>query len=158
MARCIDLESARAAFERAATDKREVFGNFFLARLLGLEIAYPGEACEVSFDAADFLFNPRGTLQGGILATALDVAMSHLMNHQAGPGATLEMKVQYLAAVPGGRVVCRAEALRRGGTWFLKAEARDAGGTLVAFATSTWKLLRTTESTLNSGGTGEAPK
>ena len=142
MARRIDQEKARAAFERAAAGTQEVFGDFFLARLLGFEIAYPGEACEVAFDAADFLFNPRGTLHGGILATALDVAMSHLMNHQAGPGATLETKIQYLAPVSGGRVVCRGEALRRGGTWFLRAEAHDAEGTLVAFATSTWKLLR----------------
>jgi uncharacterized protein (TIGR00369 family) len=143
MDRRIDQTKARAAFERAAAGTRETFGDFFLARLLGLEVTYPGEACEVAFDAADFLFNPQGTLHGGVLATALDIAMGHLLNRQAGgPGTTLEMKVQYLAPVRGGRVVCRGEALRRGGTWFLRAEARDAEGTLVAFATSTWKLLR----------------
>ena len=97
---------------------------------------------EVAFEAADFLFNPQGTLHGGVLATALDIAMGHLINRQAGPGTTLEMKVQYLAPVRGGRVVCRGEALRRGGTWFLRAEARDVEGALVAFATSTWRLLR----------------
>jgi uncharacterized protein (TIGR00369 family) len=140
--RIVDRTKARAAFERAAAGEREAFGDFFLARLLGLEITYPGEACEVSFDAADFLFNPQGTLHGGILATALDIAMGHLIHAQAGPGTTLEMKIQYLAPVRGGRVVCRGEALRRGGTWFLRAEARDPQGALVAFATSTWRLLR----------------
>ena len=142
MTRRIDPAKARAAFERAAAGTREGFGDFFLARLLGLEISYPGEACEVAFEAADFLSNPQGTLHGGVLATALDIAMGHLINRQAGPGTTLEMKVQYLAPVRGGRVVCRGEALRRGG--FLRAEARDAEGTLVAFATSTWRLLRKT--------------
>lgn len=140
--RRIDQAKARAAFERAAAGAREAFGDFFLARLLGLEVTYPGEACEVAFDVADFMFNPQGTLHGGILATALDIAMGHLINRHAGPGTTLEMKIQYLAPVRGGRVVCRGEALRRGGTWFLRAEARDAAGTLVAFATSTWKLLK----------------
>jgi uncharacterized protein (TIGR00369 family) len=140
--RRVDREKARTAFERATAGTREGFGDFFLARLLGLEISYPGEACEVTFDAADFLFNPQGTLHGGILATTLDIAMGHLINNQAGPGSTLEMKVQYLAPVRGGRVVCRGEALRRGGTWFLRAEARDAEGALIAFATSTWRLLR----------------
>jgi acyl-coenzyme A thioesterase PaaI-like protein len=53
------------------------------------------------------------------------------------------MKVQYLAPVRGGRVTCRGEALRRGGTWFLRAEARNEGGQLLAYATSTWKLLKT---------------
>jgi uncharacterized protein (TIGR00369 family) len=143
VSRSIDRAAARAAFDRAEAGTQERFGDFFLARLLGLEIRYPGEACEVAFDAADFLFNPQGTLHGGILATALDIAMGHLLNHHhGGPGTTLEMKVQYLAPVRGGRVTCRGEALRRGGTWFLRAEARDEAGTLVAFATSTWRLLK----------------
>ncbi len=142
MTRGIDQDKARAAFERAAAGTQETFGDFFLARLLGLEISYPGVACEVAFEAADFMFNPQGSLHGGILATALDIAMGHLINRQTGPGTTLEMKVQYLAPIRGGRVVCRGEALRRGGTWFLRAEARDAEGVLVAFATSTWKILR----------------
>jgi uncharacterized protein (TIGR00369 family) len=142
MTRGIDQDKARAAFERAAAGTQETFGDFFLARLLGLEISYPDEACEVAFEAADFMFNPQGSLHGGILATALDIAMGHLINRQTGPGTTLEMKVQYLAPVRGGRVVCRGEALCRGGTWFLRAEARDAEGVLVAFATSTWKIFR----------------
>ena len=143
MSRRIDEATARAAFARAVAGTQEGFGDFFLARLLGLEITYPGDACEVTFDAADFLFNPQGTLHGGILATALDVAMGHLINRQNGsPGTTLEMKIQYLAPIRTGRVTCRGEALRRGGTWFLRAEARDAEDTLLAFATSTWKLLK----------------
>ena len=144
MTRRVDHAKARAAFERAVAGTREEFGDFFLARLLGFEITYPGEACEVAFEVADFLFNPQGTLHGGILATALDIAMGHLINRlNGGPGTTLEMKVQYLAPVRAGRVVCRGEALRRGGgTWFLRAEAHDAEGALVAYATSTWKLLK----------------
>jgi uncharacterized protein (TIGR00369 family) len=142
MTRHIDQAKARAAFERAAAGTHEIFGDFFLTRLLGLEISYPGESCEIAFDAADFLFNPQGTLHGGIIATVLDISMGHLMRHLGGPGTTLEMKVQFLAPLRGGRVTCRAEALRRGGTWFLRSEARDAEGTLAAFATSTWKLMK----------------
>ncbi len=144
MTRQVDLAAARAAFARATSGTREVFGDFFLLRLLGLEVAHDEAGCEVAFDAADFLFNPQGTLHGGVLATALDIAMGHLIERQAGPGTTLELKVQFLAPVRGGRVVCRGEAMRSGGTWFLRAEARDASGAMVAFATSTWKLLRTT--------------
>ena len=143
MTRSVDQARARAAFERAIAGTREAFGDFFLARLLGLEVTYPGDACEVALEAADFLFNPQGTLHGGVLATALDIAMGHLIQRQAGPGTTLEMKVQYLAPIHGGRVTCRGEALRRGGTWFLRAEARNEGGQLLAYATSTWKLLKT---------------
>ncbi len=142
MTRQLDRATALAAFQRATAGQQEVFGDFFLARLLGLEITYPDGGCEVAFEVADFMYNPQGTLHGGILATALDIAMGHLINSHGAPGTTLEMKIQYLAPVRSGRVVCRGEALRRGGTWFLRADARDAEGALIAFATSTWKLLR----------------
>lgn len=144
MTRQVDLGAAREAFARAAGGTREVFGDFFLLRLLGFEVTHDGANCEVAFEAADFLFNPQGSLHGGVLATALDIAMGHLIERRAGPGTTLELKVQYLAPVRGGRTVCRAEAMRRGGIWFLRAEARDASGAPVAFATSTWKLPATT--------------
>jgi len=142
MTRHLDKAKAQAAHERAIAGTQEVFGDFFLTRLLGLEITYPGDACEVAFDLADFMFNPQGSLHGGILATALDISMGHLIASTGTPGTTLEMKIQYLAAARSGRVTCRGEALRRGGTWFLRSEARDQDGTLIAFATSTWKLLK----------------
>jgi uncharacterized protein (TIGR00369 family) len=139
----VDHAAARAAFDRAMGDRHEGFGNFFLQRLLGLEITYPGEDCEVAFEVADFMFNPQGSLHGGVLATALDIAMGHLINRLNGsPGTTLEMKIQYTAPVRAGRVVCRGASIRRGGTWLLRAEATAQDGTLVAFATSTWKLLK----------------
>ncbi|MGE0222503.1 MAG: PaaI family thioesterase [Acetobacteraceae bacterium] len=142
MSRQVDQAQALAAYQRAASGTQEVFGDFFLARLLGLEISYPDDTCVVAFDVQDFMFNPQGSVHGGVLATALDISMGHLINHSVGPGTTLEMKVQYVAPVRSGRVTCRGEAMRRGGTWFLRAEARDEAGELIAFATSTWRLLR----------------
>ncbi len=41
--------------------------------------------------------------------------------------------------------VCRAEALRGGGTCLMRAPAQNGDGTLVAFAASTWKLPRKAE-------------
>lgn len=138
----IDRARARAAFDRAADGTREVFDDFFITRFLGLEITYPDDKCVVVFKIEDFMLNPRGSLHGGVLATALDIAMGHLINHNGAPGATLEMKVQYISAATTGRVTCVGEALRRGGTWFLRAEAKGDDGTLIAYATSTWKQLR----------------
>ena len=51
--------------------------------------------------------------------------------------------MRFLAPVRSGRMSRRGEAMRRGGAWLLRAEARDAGGMLVAFATPTWKLPKT---------------
>ncbi len=33
--------------------------------------------------------------------------------------------------------------MRSGSTWVLRAEARDEAGLLLAYATTTWKLLKT---------------
>ena len=128
---------------RAVADPREEFGSFFLSRLLGLEVAYAARACTVTFEAMPALFNPQGTLHGGILATALDISMGHLLNHVNGPGATLEMKVQYMSAVTRGLVRCEATFLREGRRIsFLQSTAFREDGQAAAHATSTWKLLK----------------
>lgn len=117
------------------------FGTFFLARLLDLDISYPDDSSVVRFPVRDFLFNPVGTLHGGIIATVMDISMGHLLNHSYGPGAaTVEMKVQYLRPLRQGNARCEAHFLERGRSLaFLEARLYDEAGTLVAVATSTWK-------------------
>lgn len=140
--RRIDASRAAAAFEAALAEHSQEFGKFFLARLYGFDITYPDDACEVAFDVADFMFNPQGTLHGGVLATALDISMGHLLNRRTGPGTTLEFKVQFLAPVRTGRVRCRGSVLRLGRSLaFLTSEAKDGSDRTIAFATATWKVL-----------------
>jgi uncharacterized protein (TIGR00369 family) len=86
------------------------------------------------------MFNPQGSLHGGVLATALDISMGHLLKY--GAGATLEMKVQYFAPVRSGLVACGASFLKKGRkTFFLQSSAMDGSGETIAHATSTWKQL-----------------
>jgi uncharacterized protein (TIGR00369 family) len=133
----------REMVERAATTSEQVFGSFLLLRLLGFEVGFGTDTCTVGFEVVPPLFNPQGTLHGGVLATALDVSMGHLLHKVAGVGTTLEMKVQYLAPVTTGRVTCESSFLRRGGSiCYLQAHARRADRELIAHATATWKLLK----------------
>ncbi len=133
---------AQAMLDRAAADDRQEFGSFFLARLLGMTVSYAAESCTVAFDAAPPLFNPQGTLHGGVLATAMDISMGHLLNRSVGPGATLEIKVQFMAPVTAGPVRCCATFLRQGrSVSFLQSHATRADGVLAAHATATWRLL-----------------
>lgn len=138
----VDEEAARRAFERALASYRQDFGTFFLARLLGLEITYPGDTCVVVFEPADFLFNPQGTLHGGVITTVMDISMGHLLHHTGGAGTTLEMKTQYLKPAGAGKLTCTGRFLRRGKSIsFLAAELVDSEGEVVAFATATWRSL-----------------
>jgi len=142
----VDAALAQSMIDRAVDDPRQEFGSFFLSRLLGLDISYEDQCCIVKFEAIPPLFNPQGSLHGGILATSMDISMGHLLHHVDGAGATLELKIQYLAAVTSGTVECRASFLRKGRSIsFLQSEARRQDGEVVAHATATWKSLNRTK-------------
>ena len=139
----MDETAARAAFETALQTHRPDFGTFFLARLFGLEISYTDQTCVVEVPVRDFMFNPQGSLHGGVIAFALDVSMGHLLRRTVGrPGITLEMKTQYLRPALSGTVRCEGRFLRRGRTInYLESRMTDEDGKLLAVATSTWQLL-----------------
>ena len=143
MPKKIDEAAARAAFEGALADYDQAFGTFFLARLLGLEISYPdADTCAVEMEIKDFMFNPQGTLHGGVIATMLDISMGHLLKNTVGPGMTLEMKTQYLRPAKSGRVRAEGRFLKKGKSInYVETRLYDAQRSLLAVASSTWQLL-----------------
>lgn len=146
MTKSLDAASTRLAFETALRDHRLGFETFFLARLYSLEFSYVDAACIIRFPVHDFMFNPQGSLHGGVTAFVLDVSMGHLLRHTLGvPGTTIEMKTQYFAPIREPRARCEARFLHQGQrTHFLEAKMYDADGTLAAAATSTWSVRKPT--------------
>lgn len=139
----MDEAAARAAFEQAITNYKQDFGTFFLAKLFGLDIQYDADSCVVSLDLKDFMFNPQGTLHGGVIAFVMDISMGHLLYRSGGPGTTLEMKIQYVKPAKHGLIRCTGRFIRHGGSIsFLRSELRDENDELLAFATATWKALK----------------
>ncbi len=143
MSETLDVAAARAAFERAVAQDTREFGNFFLSRFLGLEISYPdADTCVVEFELHDFMFNPQGTLHGGVIATVLDISMGHLLTRCVGRGMTLEMGTRYLRPARAGRVRAEGRFLKKGKSInYLEARLTDAQGSVLAVANSTWQLL-----------------
>ncbi|MGX9936888.1 PaaI family thioesterase [Advenella kashmirensis] len=138
----MDRAAATFAFNDAIESEIPAFETFFLARFLDLKFAYSEDKCEVTFELKDFMFNPQGSLHGGIIATAMDISMGHLLNHVQGPGTTLEMKTQYVKAARLGKVTCTGEFIRRGrNVSFLKSTMVDDQAQVIAFATATWMQL-----------------
>ncbi len=145
----VDEKAARAHLDTILIDHEQAFEKFFLARFLNLSFEYlPLEAqdtekeiCRVSFPMSDMLKNPQGSLHGGAMATAMDISMGHLVNKVAGPGATIEMKVQFMRPVTDGIVTCEGRFTRRGRSIaFMESRLSDANGKLAALATATWKM------------------
>ncbi|WP_201836446.1 PaaI family thioesterase [Microvirga zambiensis] len=138
----MDEDLARAAFDRAITSYEPEFGVFFLARFLDLHIDYPDERCVIEFPVHDFLFNPQGSLHGGIIATVMDISMGHLLRHHYGQGgSTLQLNIQYVRALRKGTARCEASFVHRGRSIaFLQTKLYDAPLRIAASATSTWKV------------------
>lgn len=139
----MDDNAARSAFDNALQTQRPEFGHFFLAKFFGLQISYGEDVCVVEIDVSDFMFNPQGSLHGGVIAFALDVSMGHLIKHAFGrPGVTLEMKTQYLRPAVSGRVRCEGRFLKKGRSLvFMESRMTNGDGKLAAVATATWQLL-----------------
>jgi acyl-CoA thioesterase len=138
----LDESEAVRAFENAIQTQRPVFGEFFLAKFLGFELVYDDARSVLTFNVADFMFNPQGSLHGGIIALALDVSMGHFIHHKVGAGGTtLEMKIRYLRPVLPGLARCEGSFLRQGRRLsFMEARMWNQEQKLAAVATSTWQM------------------
>ena len=149
MGQRIDQATASARLKDALDTHEQVFERFFLARFLDLSFAYlpedaadaDKEICRLSFPVTDLLRNPQGGLHGGMMASAMDISMGHLVAKVAGPGATIEMKVQFLRPVMEGTVTVEGSFTKRGRSLsFMESKLYGRDGRLAAHATATWKM------------------
>lgn len=147
--RRLDETAAREHFEKALESHAQDFETFFFARFLGLRFEYlpldavdaDKETCRVSFEVTDMLRNPQGSLHGGAMASVMDISMGHLVKKIAGPGATIEMKIQFMRPVTSGTVTCEGSFVRRGRSIsFMESRLFGPDGKLAALATATWKM------------------
>jgi uncharacterized protein (TIGR00369 family) len=102
----------------------------------------------IGFDARPEFLNPVGAIQGGFLAAMLDDTMGPALVATLGPdqfAPTLELKVNFLRPARPGRLVGTARVVHRGGSIaFLSGELTDPSGQIVATASATARIVRTT--------------
>jgi|TARA_B110000879_G_scaffold195071_1_gene263451 uncharacterized protein (TIGR00369 family) len=148
----VDENAALAHFQTALGEHEQVFETFLFARLLGLVFEYlpmntadaDKDTCRLSFEVTDMLRNPQGSLHGGAMCAAMDISMGHLVNKVAGPGATVELKVQFMRPVKEGTVTVEGRFTKRGRNLsFMESRLSGSDGKLAALATATWKMSST---------------
>ena len=91
------------------------------------------------------LMNAHGMLHGGVTATMADAAVGIAITTRMGrPAATtVEMKLNYLRPVAGGKITARAYLLRMGSTLCVgRVDLFDDSRELVAAALVTYMLLK----------------
>ncbi|MEL6799997.1 MAG: PaaI family thioesterase [Pseudomonadota bacterium] len=145
----VDEAAVRAHFEDTIENHAQAFETFFFARFLGLSFEYlpleasdaDKEVCRLTFSVTDMLRNPQGSLHGGAMASAMDISMGHLVRKIAGPGATIELKVQFMRPVVNGLVTCEGRFTKKGRSLsFMESRPMGPDGKLAAHATATWKM------------------
>ena len=118
-----------------------------VAQLVGFRLTSisPNESV-VELDVAERHANPMGTIHGGILCDIADAAMGFayaatLKNEEG--FTNLELKINFLKAVRGGRLRAIGRVVRAGHTiGLVESDVIDQKGELVARANSTFMTLR----------------
>ena len=103
--------------EREQEIRLKFEGNHF-PRLVGLELdsIEPGRA-RLSLEVRQELLQLQGVMHGGAIATLIDTAVAFAIlgaSEPHGRFTTVEMKVNYLAAVRSGRITAEARLIRDG--------------------------------------------
>ena len=120
-----------------------------VADLLGAEaVSWDAESgvFRIGFEASGRFCNMLGVLQGGIVTTMLDMAMSFAAIAAIGPDyrvPTLELKTTFLAPARPGRLIGEGWPVRTGKTiCFMEGRLLDADGALLATASGTARVWR----------------
>jgi uncharacterized protein (TIGR00369 family) len=118
-----------------------------VAKLIGFRMTEADEGRVVfELDSGPQHASPLGTVHGGIITDVADAAMGCAHASLLDDGetfTTLELKINFLKPVWGGRLTAVGTILRRGRTIGLtECRVTDEAGSLVAYAVSTCMTLR----------------
>jgi acyl-CoA thioesterase len=115
------------------------------AELLGARRAHMGDGtCRFELTAESRHLNPHGVVHGGVVYSLVDYAMGGALTSRLTPGercATLEIKINYLAAAGAGPLFAEAKvADRTTRIGVLEARVTDGQGRLIALATGSFYI------------------
>jgi len=126
----------------------DLLDNPFLDSLGVEQTAWRDGYAEFRLALRPSLLNRHGVLQGGVLATLLDVACGYAGIFSSDPGrplhgVTLSLSLNYLARGVGSTVVAKGFVDRRGrSVYFARGEAWLDGRVRIATAQGTFKYTR----------------
>ena len=127
------------------SDERNDPGVGAFAGLLGARRAHMGEgSCRFELTAGSRHLNPHGAVHGGVVYSLVDYAMGGALTSRLAPGercATLEIKINYLAAAAPGPLAAEAKVVdRTNRIGVLEARVTDGAGRRVALATGSFYI------------------
>lgn len=124
---------------------KKIGGPHPFGELLGLRIDSAADGvCQAHIEVSEEIFNPHRVVHGGALFaladTSMGAALYTLMEDQE-TCATIEMKMNFIKAVRGGRLECETKVVRRGRTTAVLESKITSGGELAAIALATYAIF-----------------
>lgn len=118
-----------------------------IAKLIGFRPTRAGNGeSEFVLDVDERLYNPMGTLHGGVIVDVADAAMGTALASKIPSGetyTTIELHTNYFKPVRSGRIVARARIVKQTRSIaVVECDVSDDGGSLVARVSSTCMILR----------------
>ena len=130
----------------AAAEHEDVIasGEHLLQQLNFRDVEHPGADLAIEMDIDHRVKNPRGALQGGLVATLVDVVAGRAVV-DTGPRetvATADLTIHYLRGITVGPALATARVVRRGRTLaVVTVDVSDVGsGDLCAVATVAFSI------------------
>jgi uncharacterized protein (TIGR00369 family) len=124
---------------------REALREMSFNQLLGIRLVRIHKDGVIDGKLRPDLMNAHGVLHGGVTATMADAAVGIAMTTRVGrPAATtVEMKLNYLRPVVGGKITAHCYLLRMGATLCIgRVDLFDDAKELVSTALVTYMLLK----------------
>lgn len=124
-----------------------MFDNPFLEHLGATQTAWRDGYAEFQVRVRPFLLNRQGVVQGGVIATLLDVACGYSGLYSDDPerpvhGLTLSLTCNFLERGVGETIVAKGFMERRGSSiYFARGEVWMDSTTLIATAQGTFKHM-----------------
>ena len=109
-----------------------------------VELDMDADTLTARFPVLESYLNPYGTMQGGMVAAAIDNTLGPLSVLVAPPNVTrrLEMKYSHPVTVDMGHIIVHARLLERKGRWlYFKADAQSQDGLWLVRAKATHWIL-----------------
>jgi uncharacterized protein (TIGR00369 family) len=122
----------------------------FLFHFFDFKFSYDdvNKQCIIECPVTETMFNPLGTVHGGIITYLADTAIGHLnFRHKEDPYVTIELKTSYLRAVKSGKLIAKARYVQDGyNILFTECVIENEKGELISTTSGTFYRVKKRES------------
>lgn len=123
-------------------EAEQVPEKVFLFQLFQFDFSYDDDnrRCRIECPVVEAMFNPLGTVHGGMLTYLADTAIGHLnFRFKEDPYVSIELKTSYIKAVTSGKLIATASYVKDGyNVVFTECTIENEHGELVSTTSGTF--------------------